>query len=177
MNSGKSSLISEYLHVYPSVEFNPPPIKVTFEGLDFEFIDSVFAVEENGHTYNFYELDAPTIQKWYQFVEVASAVVIVYNDNPKTQYGTHDQLADAIFNHTKQSNPIIMVLNNFENLDEANKAMNDKYKLNERPNHQIFKTNISPGESFFDDKYGPRIRLDTQQLREMIMTVINSLQK
>jgi len=101
MNSGKSTLISEYLHTFDSVPFTPPPVTVSYKGLNFEFIDSVFAIEDDGNKFNFYELDAPTITKWFQFVEVANAVVIVYNHNPKVEYGTHKDLAKSVFTYTK----------------------------------------------------------------------------
>lgn len=177
MNSGKSTLISEYLHAFDSVPFSPPPVTVSYKGLNFEFIDSVFAIGENGSKFNFYELDAPTITKWFQFVEIASAVVIVYNHNPKVQYGTHKDLADSVFSHTKNDTPIIFVLNNYDDYDEAVLSLRQKYELDRYAEKNIITTAVEKGESYFDNKFGNRVKLDLNQLQRMVQTIIQSLTK
>jgi hypothetical protein len=175
MNSGKSTLISEYLHAFDSAPFTPPPVTVSYKGLNFEFIDSVFALKENGNKFNFYELDAPTITKWFQFVEIAHAVVVVYNHNPKVQYGTHEALAATVFSHITNNTPVIFVLNNYEDLDEATKALRTKYKLDNYEQNNIIVTSVEKGEPFFDNQFGNRVKLDLDQLHKMIRTIVQSL--
>ncbi|OLS22155.1 MAG: hypothetical protein HeimC2_30420 [Candidatus Heimdallarchaeota archaeon LC_2] len=175
MNSGKSTLISEYLHSHETREFNPPPIKVVYQGLNFEFLDSVFAIEENENNYNFYELDAPTISKWFQFIEVANAVVIVYNDKPTVQYGSHDSLSEAVFSHVNDSTPIIFVINNYDDLDEATEVMRKKYNLSNYNEKNIIITSVEKGQAFFDKKYGNRVKLKIEELEKMILVITRSL--
>jgi hypothetical protein len=175
MSSGKSTLITEYLHAFDSVQFTPPPVTVTYKGLNFEFIDSVFAVEENGNKFNFYELDAPTITKWFQFVEIANAVVIVYNHNPRIEYGTHEALADAVFSHIENNTPVIFVLNNFENLDEAKKSLHQKYDLDRFEGKNIIFTSVKKGEPFFDNQYGNRVKLQPEDLQTMVKAITSSI--
>ncbi len=175
MNSGKSTLIAEYLHSHKTEEFNPPPIKVVYQGLNFEFIDSVFAIEDNGNKYNFYELDAPTISKWFQFIEIANAVVIVYNHNPSIQYGSHDGLSQAVFSHVKNSIPIIFVVNNYDELKEATDALKNKYNLPNYTDKKIIITSIEKGEPFFDNQYGNRVKLKIDELEKMIQVITSSL--
>lgn len=177
MNSGKSTLIAEYLHSHKTEEFNPPPIKVVYQGLNFEFIDSVFAIKDNENKYNFYELDAPTISKWFQFVEVANAVVIVYNHNPSIQYGSHDSLSQSVFTHVNNSTPIIFVVNNYDELDEATEALKTKYKLSDYSDKNIIVTSIERGEPFFDNQYGNRVKLKIEELEKMFQVVTSSLSK
>ena len=175
MNSGKSTLISEYLHSHETREFNPPPIKVVHQGLNFEFLDSVFAIEGNGANYNFYELDAPTISKWFQFIEVANAVVVVYNHNPSIQYGSHERLSEAVFSHVEDSTPIIFVINNYDDFDEAIEAMKTKYELSKYKENNIIFTSIEKGEPFFDNNYGNRVKLNLEELEKMIQVITSSL--
>lgn len=175
MNSGKSTLISEYLHAYDSVPFTPPPVTVSYKGLNFEFIDSVFALEDNGSRYNFYELDAPTITKWFQFVEIANAVVIVYNHNPKVQYGTHEDLADAVFSHVNDETPVIFVLNNYDDREEAELQLRQKYELDRFAKNNIIITSVEKGKPYFDNRFGNRVELALDQLQNMVVTIIQSL--
>ncbi|MHA2029962.1 MAG: hypothetical protein ACW99A_06580 [Candidatus Kariarchaeaceae archaeon] len=175
MSSGKSTLITEYLHAFESVKFTPPPVTVTYKGLNFEFIDSVFAVEENGNRFNFYELDAPTISKWFQFVEIANAVVIVYNHSPRIEYGTHESLADAVFSHIENNTPVIFVLNNFENIEEAKLRLHQKYDLDRYKGKNIIFASVEKGEPFFDTQYGNRVKLDPKDLQNMVDIIKSSI--
>ena len=163
--------------MFDSVPFSPPPVTVSYKGLNFEFIDSVFALGDNGNKFNFYELDAPTITKWFQFVEIAHAVVIVYNHNPKVQYGTHKDLAESVFSHTNNKTPIIFVLNNFDDKDEARIALYQKYELDSYTKKNMIITAVEKGESYFDNKFGNRVKLDLNQLQQMVETIIQSLNK
>jgi len=175
MSSGKSTLISEYLHFTQTVEFTPPPIKVTHAGLAFEFIDSVFAIERGGNVFNFYELDAPTISKWYQFLEIADAVVIVYNLNPRFMYGSHEKFGQHLINHAKKNAPLIYALNNLDgDEDEAKVQLAQYYDLS-NANHQIEVVSITKGNPFFDEVYGSRTELKKEELERLYDTVLSLL--
>ena len=175
MSSGKSTLISEYLHFTQTVEFNPPPIKVTHEGLAFEFIDSVFAIERGGDVFNFYELDAPTISKWYQFLEIADAVVVVYNLNPRFMYGSHEKFGQHLIKYVKKDAPIIYALNNLDgDEDEAKVQLAQYYDLSTN-HHPIEVVAVTKGIPFFDEVYGSRTELKKEELERLYNTVLNLL--
>ena len=157
MSSGKSTLMREYALNFEVIDFTEPPIKVQFNGLDFQFIDATFAIDSAANVVNFYELDAPTIRKWYQFVEVADAVMIVYNHNPAVTYGTHGQLKDAIYQTLDDSKPIFFVLNNFHDRKKVEEDIKLDYDFEGFPDKNFILLEMPKGENFFDQTYGRRV--------------------
>ncbi|MHA2033231.1 MAG: hypothetical protein ACW99Q_28000 [Candidatus Kariarchaeaceae archaeon] len=175
MSSGKSTIINEYIRNFPWREFQKPPIEVKFQGLEFDLSDSAFSLEREDINYNFYELDAPTVQKWVEFIQMADAIVIVYNHAPKLRYGSHEDLSHAIFENRGGDVPVIFIINNFTNYEEAKSALIQKYRLSQRDNDRVIYLKIGKGKIYRDDKYGVRLALDKDSLESIFSEIIYSL--
>ncbi|MDH5646721.1 MAG: GTPase domain-containing protein, partial [Candidatus Heimdallarchaeota archaeon] len=166
MGSGKSTLINEFIIRFEIEPFTKPPVEAKFRGMDFEFIDSVFALKKNDIQYNFYELDEPTINKWVQFINVADVIILVHNKNPKQFYDNHQRLIDNILKHSSDNTPIIFVINNTDDLDDISE-IEKYYSASNIKNREIVKIMIGSQESTFDEKFGYRIKIPDQQLSEL----------
>lgn len=175
MSSGKSTIMREYCLNFPIEEFQEPPVKVQFNGLDFQFIDATFAIHNDKAAFNFYELDAPTIRKWYQFVQVADAIIIVYNQKPNVMYGTHPELRDAILSSAKQNVPIFIIANNATDLESGKIKVEEEYQTSKYSDINFEVLFMPSGENFFDEKYGRRIKLDQNQLKSIFDRVMQKI--
>ena len=177
MSSGKSTIMSEYSHAFGTDEFTAPPIKVTHEGLDFQFLDAIAAKIDGDFKFNYYELDAPTVQKWHQFIEIADAVIIVYNHAPHKVYGNHENLADKIFAHIKTDAHLFFVANNSSDTQKSKDAVTKIYRLDERNDRKMTILALTTGEEYFDTQYGRRVKLNLDELENIFKTIMNALSK
>lgn len=168
MGSGKSSILMEYILNFDTLEFTNPPVEAKFKGMDFEFIDNVFAIEdEKGTIYNFYELDAPTIKKWTQFVSYAHGIIIVSNQNQSKQFSSPSSLMDIILEHAPTT-PILFVANNYTDLHQAKEAIRKEYRTAELAHNGYEILGVAAGEKILDERYGMRCLLNPIELKKVI---------
>ena len=172
MSSGKSTLMNEYMHAFPFKDFTKPPNVVKFRGMEFEFIDPAFAINYGGHNYNFYELDAPTVQKWIQFIKMADAVMLVHNLQPKIVYGSHGKLMSAIEDNIRENTPILLIANNYESEEEAIEKTKSMYVFQRLEESDIEVVIISSGDTYFDKNYGMRIKMNEDHLKDVFFCAI-----
>ncbi|MHA2250388.1 MAG: hypothetical protein ACXAD7_08495 [Candidatus Kariarchaeaceae archaeon] len=177
MSSGKSTLMNEYMHAFPFEDFTKPPNVVKFRGMEFEFIDPAFAINYEGNKYNFYELDAPTIQKWVQFIKMADAVMLVHNLRPKIVYGSPAKLMSAIEDNVRKNTPILLIANNSKSEEEAIENTKSMYVFQRLKESDIKIAVISSGERYFDRNYGVRIKMSEDHLKDVFFGVIDLIQK
>ncbi|MCY3415037.1 MAG: hypothetical protein INQ03_25525 [Candidatus Heimdallarchaeota archaeon] len=169
MGSGKSNLLREYMLNFKTqvVEFTRPPVEAKFQGQDFEFLDNIFGIRnrKNQYIYNFYELDAPTIKRWTQFIQIADSIIIVANINQLKQYSTPEALLDVILEHAPDT-PLQFVAVNFDTFQTAKQDIEEKYKTGRiTAKHEI--VGITDEEKIFDEVYGERFMLSAEKLKEI----------
>ncbi len=175
MGSGKSAIMDEYERTFPVEKFNKPPIKVFFQGLEFEFIDSTFALRAGENTFNFFELDAPTIQKWVQFIKVSELIIIIHNHAPKNVYGSYLNLRDTVLNNKQKEASILFVLNNFANTDGVVSKMKKLYELEKVEINSYDIMLLPSGETYFDKIYGKRVKFGRNDLRGIFSRSIEQI--
>ncbi len=176
MGSGKSTVLKEYMLNYKTIDFEKPSVEAFDGGLEFDFIDNVFAIldEKNNIKYNFYELDAPTIKKWTQFIQIANAIIIVYNHNPSNKIGSHKELLDIIMSNSDC--PIVFVITNFKDKNKALVSFYEDYD----PNHNNLKYSLKflpKAESYFDKYFGPRFKINVETIGDIIHESIRLINK
>lgn len=169
MGSGKSTLLLEYMLNFKTIEFTKPSVEAKFQGQDFEFIDNVFAIRNNNNNniYNFYELDAPTIKKWTQFISSADGLIIVSNQNPNRQFSTPKDLIDIILAQAPNT-PLLFAASNYDDLEEAKKNIYSTYNLERIPHNNYAILGIGKGKEYFDEVYGKRHILEPGLLKNAI---------
>ncbi|MHA2502860.1 MAG: hypothetical protein ACXAE3_08325 [Candidatus Kariarchaeaceae archaeon] len=179
MGSGKSTLINEYLIERPEsrvIEFTPPPVEAKFRGMDFEFVDQIFALQENGITFNFYELDAPTINKWTQFIHIADAIVIAYNYLKDDYFESPKQFITNIRTFSRPEIPLFFVVNACPTLEQARDKLEDVFTISQFGDRSMKIINIPSGEIEFTQSFGRRVRIDISILDTLYSSVIEKLQ-
>jgi GTPase SAR1 family protein len=176
MGSGKSTIIREYLIENQTEEFTPPPVEAKFRGMDFQFIDDIFALRRDDNYVNFYELDAPTINKWTQFVKVADAIIIVYNYTKSDYFEDPTQFITSIAQHATTGIPLFFVVNNCDTEELAREKLEQQFKISElNSKHKIHITPIPTGEMYFSERHGKRIRINMKIVENMYQTVLDQL--
>ena len=169
MGSGKSTLLLEYMLNFKTIEFTKPPVEAKFQGQDFEFIDNVFAIRSvfDDNIYNFYELDAPTIKKWTQFISSADGIIIVSNQNPARQYSTPKDLIKIILDNAPYT-ALLFVASNYDDFKEAKKNIRQSYNLKDIPHNNYEILGVGRGKEHFDEIYGKRHVLEQGLLKKSI---------
>lgn len=181
MGSGKSTIIREYIANFKTIAFTAPKIEATHQGLDFEFIDNVFGImQEKGDYishYYYYELDAPTIKKWVQFVQIADSIIVVYNEQPIREYNPPKYLMETLLSHKKEDAKFIFVINNYSNLDTAKSNLITKYNLDELDPSLFVIKDLPRGSSSLKDNSVPKIKLDIGKVGDIINWTIDNIGK
>jgi hypothetical protein len=179
MGSGKSTIIREYIANFKTIAFTPPKIEATHQGLEFEFIDNVFGImQEKGEFvshYYFYELDAPTIKKWVQFVKIADSIIVVYNDQPIREYNPPKYLMETLLNHKKKEAKFIFVINNYSDFNIAKSNLIEKYNLDRLDPSAFVIKDLPRGSSSLIDITVPKISLDIEKVGDIINWTIDNI--
>ncbi len=168
MSAGKSTILREYMLNFKTIEFTRPPVEAKFQGKDFEFLDSIFAIRNRADqkVYNFYELDAPTVKKWIQFISIADGIIVVANINQKIQYSKPKALLDVILENAPNT-PILFVIGNYDDYDAAKQKVIEDYRTDRvKPDNLEFIA-LGKGKEYFDDVYGKRIQFDNNVLKSI----------
>jgi hypothetical protein len=84
-------------------------------------------------------------------------------------------LSQAIFENRGGDVPVIFIINNFTNYEEAKSTLIQKYRLSQRENNRVIYLKIGKGEIYRDDKYGMRLALDKASLESIFSEIIFSL--
>jgi len=179
MGSGKSVLINEFIHERDHAEiskFIPPPVEAKFRGMDFEFVDQIFAVERDGILYNFFELDAPTINKWTQFIEITDAIIIAYNYTKDDYFESPLKFIANIKSYTTPEVPIYIVVNNCDDIDAATNRLEEVFDLsNQLRGYQVDIRVIPTAEIEYTKEHGRRVMVEISRLDELYESVIDKL--
>lgn len=172
MGSGKSTILREYMLNFKTMaqftDFNRPPVEAKFQGQDFEFLDNIFGIRdrESKDIFNFYELDAPTIKRWTQFIKVADGIIIVSNLKQQKMYSDPVSLLEVILNNAPET-PILFVLGNYDEYENAVIQTKDMYKTSKIKEEKLGFIGLGTGEEYFDEIYGKRVRLDNEKLKQI----------
>ncbi len=179
MGSGKSTIIREYISNFKTIAFTAPKIEATHQGLDFEFIDNVFGtMQEKGDYishYYFYELDAPTIKKWVQFVQIADSIIVVYNDQPIREYNPPKYLMETLLSNKKENAKFVFVINNYSDLEIAKSNLKSKYNLDDLDPSVFVIKDLPQGTSSLEENCVPKIKLNVEKVGEIIDWTIDNI--
>ena len=178
MGSGKSVLINEFLFQNRDgnfVEFTPPPVEAKFRGMDFEFVDQIFALEREKVQYNFYELDAPTINKWTQFIGIADAIIIAYNFKKEDYFESPQKFIQNIDTYAKPNTPLFFVVNNCDSIEQAKSKLEELFGISKISDKPVNIRNIPPAEMEYTKPYGRRVYIEFDRLEALYDDVIAEL--
>ena len=172
MGSGKSVVINEFMYQNKEIkflDFDAPPVQAKFRGMSLSFVDDIFAMEKNKNKINFFELDAPTINQWKEFIQVCEGLILVYNFEKDEYFEDHLVFINNILEYSKKDVVIGIIINNCNNLDEGISKMNIFFNnpMFENRLYQII--NLETAETQYIDKLGKRVYIDTTMLKICFM--------
>ncbi len=178
MGSGKSVVINEFMYQNKEIkflDFDAPPVQAQFRGMSFSFIDDIFAIEKNKIKINFFELDAPTINQWKEFIQVCEGLILVYNFEKDEYFEDHLVFINNILEYSKKDVVIGIIINNCNNLNEGISKMNIFFN-NPMFENRLYKIiNLETAETQYIDKLGKRVYIDTTMLKNLFYGIIDEI--
>ena len=178
MGSGKSVVINEFMFQNKDIQFldfDAPPVDARFRGMPFTFIDDIFAIEKNKIKINFFELDAPTINQWKEFIQVCEGIILVYNFEKDEYFENHLVFINNILEYSKKDVIIGIIINNCNNLNEGISKMNTFFD-NPIFENRLYKIiNLETAETKYIDKLGKRVYIDTTMLKNLFYGIIDEI--